>query len=130
MNKIESSTKLTATSNQIVLGETTTTTISAPTPAAPRVITVDDALADCYVSIDTSGTMRITNGGSVNQILGAVDTTSAQWKAISSKTNIGNYSIGGGTPTVAAFQFTVSSGTPVYNIPLAGTGYNFMLCQL
>lgn len=130
MNKVESSTTLSATSNQIVLGDTFTTTISAPTPAAPRVITVDDALADCYVSIDTSGTMRITNGGSVNQILGAVDTESVQWQNISSKTNIGNYSIGGGVPTVAAFQFIANSGTPVYNIPLQGGGYNFMLVQL
>ncbi len=110
---------LTATTNQLVLGTTTTTTLSAIAPAASRVISIHDPGAAANVVLTTGGALTITNTPAATQVLTAVNTTAATWQS-SSVTLAGDVTGGSGANTVVKLQgFAIQSTTPTDGAVLA-----------
>jgi hypothetical protein len=99
----------TGTTNQMVFGSGTTTTMSVPTPAASRTITFPDAGANSNAVLDTGGALTITNTATTGYFLIGTGTNSASWQAISPGTVT---SVGLSMPSI----FTVT------NSPIMTTG--------
>lgn len=103
-----------ATSNQIVLGTTTTTTISASAPAASRVLTIADPLMNCRIMTGVRPLVTVSATGTT--------LTAAQSGALVKLGGVGPYSIT--LPAVASsaglsYEIVVSPAISVGAVTIA-----------
>jgi len=115
-----------ASSNQLVLGTTGTTTISASNQASARTYLIHDAGATGYFMLDTGGPLTVTNAGTTGHVLTSTGSNSASWQTIIGQTGPtgiqgqtgaqGNQGIQGATgPTGIIVTKTTSTVTATLN---------------
>ena len=112
---------LTNTTNQLVLGTTNTTTISASAPSASRTYTIPDPGANANFVMDTAGALTITNTGTTGYALVSTGTNTATWQAFTAEA-VTTFSAGttGFTPNTATSGAVTLAGT--LNVANGGTG--------
>lgn len=116
MNTFQDKSKLKATSNQIKIG-TPVTTISAPTPAANRVITIPDVSGDSHV-VTSVNPLWCTNAPSAGQKMVKTGTYTAEWQTLVE--NTGNGQLGSSIST--AYWQQGGSGKVLRQLPLLLNG--------
>ena len=103
---------ITATSNQLVLGTTTTSTISASTPASSRVYTIADPGANATFAM-------ATNSATINYVLAATTTSASgnpTWQPLSVVSGVSSI-----TGTANQISASASVGAVTLSLPSAVT---------